>query len=112
MREGKIEQIGTPQDIINNPVNEFVKDFVGIKKKQRDEDIDIEKIIRPIADNNLHANTSINTVQVSASLKQILSALANNEEVKVEKDGNVMGVVDRKGIIKYLANVGGEKSIL
>ncbi|RAS86375.1 ABC transporter ATP-binding protein [Priestia endophytica] len=112
MREGKIEQIGTPQDIINNPVNEFVKDFVGIKKKQRDEDIDIEKIIRPIADNNLHANTSINTVQVSASLKQILSALANNEEVKVEKDGNVMGVVDRKGIIKYLANVEGEKSIL
>jgi spermidine/putrescine transport system ATP-binding protein len=29
MREGQFEQIGTPPDIYNNPVSEFVADFVG-----------------------------------------------------------------------------------
>lgn len=29
MREGKIQQIGTPRDIYNEPVNSFVADFIG-----------------------------------------------------------------------------------
>ena len=29
MSEGKIQQIGTPQDIYNEPVNAFVADFIG-----------------------------------------------------------------------------------
>lgn len=29
MREGKIQQIGTPTDIYNEPVNSFVADFIG-----------------------------------------------------------------------------------
>lgn len=29
MNEGKIQQIGTPTDIYNEPVNEFVADFIG-----------------------------------------------------------------------------------
>ena len=29
MSEGKIQQIGTPQDIYNEPVNSFVADFIG-----------------------------------------------------------------------------------
>ena len=29
MREGKIQQIGTPMDIYNEPINSFVADFIG-----------------------------------------------------------------------------------
>ena len=29
MKDGKIQQIGTPQDIYNEPVNAFVADFIG-----------------------------------------------------------------------------------
>ena len=29
MKDGKIQQIGTPQDIYNEPVNSFVADFIG-----------------------------------------------------------------------------------
>ena len=29
MSEGKIQQIGTPVDIYNEPINSFVADFIG-----------------------------------------------------------------------------------
>ena len=29
MREGEIQQIGSPTDIYNEPVNEFVANFIG-----------------------------------------------------------------------------------
>ncbi len=33
MRDGRIEQIGTPQQIYNQPVNEFVASFVGLTNR-------------------------------------------------------------------------------
>lgn len=29
MRAGKVEQVGSPSELINNPVNEFVRNFIG-----------------------------------------------------------------------------------
>ena len=29
MAEGKMQQIGTPEDIYNEPINAFVADFIG-----------------------------------------------------------------------------------
>jgi len=31
MRNGKIEQLGTPSELVNNPVDEFVASFVGVE---------------------------------------------------------------------------------
>ena len=33
MRAGKLEQLGTPQDIYNRPVNEFVANFIGVTNR-------------------------------------------------------------------------------
>ncbi|EGA88603.1 glycine betaine/L-proline ABC transporter, ATPase subunit [Planococcus donghaensis MPA1U2] len=32
MRAGKVEQTGTPQQLIDNPANEFVQNFIGIER--------------------------------------------------------------------------------
>ncbi|TWT24674.1 ABC transporter ATP-binding protein [Planomicrobium sp. CPCC 101110] len=32
MRKGRIEQIGTPQQLVDNPANEFVRNFIGIER--------------------------------------------------------------------------------
>lgn len=32
MRAGKVEQAGTPQQLIDNPANEFVRNFIGIER--------------------------------------------------------------------------------
>ncbi|WP_033541988.1 ABC transporter ATP-binding protein [Planococcus sp. CAU13] len=35
MREGRIEQIGTPQELINQPANDFVRSFIGMDRINR-----------------------------------------------------------------------------
>ncbi|WP_391204047.1 ABC transporter ATP-binding protein [Psychrobacillus sp. L4] len=35
MKSGRIEQIGTPTELIENPINEFVKNFIGIERINR-----------------------------------------------------------------------------
>lgn len=32
MRDGQVEQVGTPQQLIDNPANEFVRSFIGIER--------------------------------------------------------------------------------
>ncbi|ANU08926.1 glycine betaine/L-proline ABC transporter, ATPase subunit [Planococcus antarcticus DSM 14505] len=32
MRDGQVEQTGTPQQLIDNPANEFVRNFIGVKR--------------------------------------------------------------------------------
>jgi osmoprotectant transport system ATP-binding protein len=104
MREGKVEQVGTPQEIINNPINEFVRDFVGIKKNEMDEEINLEKMVYPVS-SKVHPVRSLNIISVSTSLKEVLTALTHDEEVRVEKDGNIIGAVNRKVVIEYLASI-------
>ncbi|MBD8847313.1 ABC transporter ATP-binding protein [Priestia megaterium] len=103
MREGKIEQTGTPQEIMNNPINEFVRDFVGAKTNEMDEKINLENIVYPILSETPPIK-SLNIISASVSLKEVLTALTHDEEVRVEKDGNIIGTVNRKVIIEYLAS--------
>jgi osmoprotectant transport system ATP-binding protein len=35
MRAGKVEQIGSPQELIDEPANEFVQNFIGIERIRR-----------------------------------------------------------------------------
>ncbi|MCM3186858.1 ABC transporter ATP-binding protein [Priestia megaterium] len=103
MREGQIEQIGTPKEIVNNPINEFVRDFVGVKTNEIDEQIALENIVYPISSETQHIK-SLNIISATTSLKEILTALTHDEEVRIEENGNIIGAVNRKGIIEYLAS--------
>ncbi|MBC7342733.1 MAG: betaine/proline/choline family ABC transporter ATP-binding protein [Clostridia bacterium] len=38
MREGEILQVGSPEDLIRNPADEFVRDFIGKKRQLRSPD--------------------------------------------------------------------------
>lgn len=35
MRDGEVEQVGTPQELISNPANDFVKSFIGVERINR-----------------------------------------------------------------------------
>jgi glycine betaine/proline transport system ATP-binding protein len=68
MKDGKIVQIGTPEDILSNPVNDYIQDFV--------QDIDRSRILQ--AKNIMFKPTAI------ASLKDGLTFA-----VKVMKDNGI-----------------------
>lgn len=44
MRDGQVEQAGTPQQILSEPANDFVRDFIGIERINRQLDLGDRKL--------------------------------------------------------------------
>ncbi|MFJ8262628.1 ABC transporter ATP-binding protein [Rummeliibacillus sp. NPDC094406] len=100
MKDGEIEQLATPDEIIKNPKNNFVRGFIGSNNKHGlNESLYLEKIIQPL-------KSQIPTCSISASstLEQALEKLIDQEQVAIEKDGKVIGIINRQIMIQYLAN--------
>lgn len=100
MKAGKVVQVGTPTEVMHNPVNDFVKDFVGVHVP-KDSDINLEKLVCKTSE--MHLLNSTAAISVSAPLTAVLETLATEESVPVEKDGQVIGIINREIIVQYLS---------
>lgn len=104
MNEGKVVQLGTPEELRLHPANDFVRNFVGGATKQGS-DFDVELVLRPIADKTHQPTASISA---SATLEEVLNRLADQDVLSVEKDGRLLGVVTRQSLIQFLSGHGYE----
>lgn len=104
IREGEIVQIGTPDEIIANPANEFVREFIGSTTfvQTVNEDILLEKIIDQIRAKQTSKSPSL-VIPATASLKDALLILAKQEQISVEKNGEIIGTITRQTALKYWA---------
>jgi osmoprotectant transport system ATP-binding protein len=103
MKDGEIVQVGTPKEIINNPVNEFVRDFVGMQGVTVKEDVQLENIIDQILSSHTSSSPSY-IIPAAASLKEALLRLTEHEQLSVEKEGQIIGTITRKTALKYMAD--------
>lgn len=110
MKEGRIVQIGTPYELVTNPANDFVKDFVGNKYRQQTSDFILEDLLQPL---NTDEMPQISPVIVPAStpLTEILEGLSQHEQLTVEKDGKFIGLINRGSVMKYLSTVLQERGL-
>ena len=99
MQDGKIIQLGTPDELINEPANDFVSDFVG-GVHHPETHFDLEKFIRPLP---LLTEQHIPAISASAPLAEVLEQLAEHDYLSVEKAGMPIGVVDRQMMIHYFS---------
>ncbi|MDY0143088.1 MAG: betaine/proline/choline family ABC transporter ATP-binding protein [Bacteroidales bacterium] len=82
MRNGKIEQIGTPEELIENPSTKFVENFLGSDQLgQISADSSIEALLEEV----------ILRVDKNERISQVLEKMEEN-------DANAAQVVDKKGI--------------
>lgn len=98
MKDGEIIQIGTPQELLQNPVNDFVKQFIG-KSHQMNHLFNIHTILQPIED----IGDIGDTIFVHDPLATILEKLAQHNVLGVEEEGKLIGVVTRASMLHYLA---------
>ena len=96
MKDGEIVQLGTPQEIIQHPANDFVREFMGLTK-----DFDIQQVIQPtvMKEGNLQQSVSSHD-----SLQSILSKLAQHDCLIVLEENAVVGMITRESVIQFLAN--------
>ncbi|GAB6989300.1 ABC transporter ATP-binding protein [Paenibacillus pini] len=102
MKDGQIVQVGTPSEILNNPVNDFVKDFVGVQKDKLDQNLDIDEIISPLREEDMNLKL-ISAVPASASLQEVLNLLCDKDQLPVERNGELVGTISRQNVIQHMA---------
>lgn len=100
MRDGKIVQMGTPQEIINQPVNKFVEQFVGSKNEFWG-DFKLESILLPIENTDVLGHS--NTISVFTPLSEIMEQLSEYDQLVVEENGKPLGMINRQSFIQFLS---------
>ncbi|RDW19790.1 ABC transporter ATP-binding protein [Oceanobacillus chungangensis] len=103
MKNGRVEQIGTPEQLLNQPANDFILNFVGEGNKLHHENIELSNLVRPYDDETEIVNLT-DSLPVTATIQTILERLATEEQLPVEKDGEIIGVINREIIIQYLSD--------
>ena len=104
MKDGEIAQVGTPEEIVTNPANDYVKAFV--KDIDRSKVLKVKHIMRPAnPQENTDANPSIDSEDL---LYKSYESFKNGiRELTVMKDDKVVGIIEFDKVFEVLA-VGNE----
>lgn len=98
MKDGEIVQVGTPEEIVANPVDDYVRDFT--EDVPRYKVLSVGKVMRePSA--GLDAS---NSVKASAKIDSIIARAAEVDTpfAVVDEAGTIVGEIDRSTIMKAM----------
>jgi glycine betaine/proline transport system ATP-binding protein len=102
MKDGKIVQIGTPEDIVTAPTDEYVAEFVkGISRLKL---VTARSVMEPIAEwssmNGEHSPESIRA-NVNTDLDGLVDLAAETDHhIIIEDRGVTVGVVTKRGLLR------------
>lgn len=97
MKDGEIVQIGSPQEIVENPVNDFVQQFIGANSVHNR--FDIRTVMQPI----VNVSELGDTITINEPITTILEKLTEHNVLGVEEHGEMIGMVTRTTILQYVA---------
>ncbi|WP_440119195.1 ABC transporter ATP-binding protein [Paenibacillus sp. QZ-Y1] len=125
MKDGQVLQVGTPQELIQQPADTFVREFVGgsslnmssesaprgveptnglratLSTEERlDSSFNLESIMSPISPG--HVPKSAKTaVPVAITLTELVDIMASHDHLLVERDRQIIGQVTRADLMRY-----------
>jgi len=105
MRDGKVVQIGRPEEVVGAPADEYVADFVS--DVPRSHVLTLRWIMRPI-----EPGDPIDGPEFDASsvIRTCLEAAASTDKpIRVTQDRKLLGVVDRSRILAAVADTVGDR---
>ncbi|WP_179380929.1 choline ABC transporter ATP-binding protein [Jannaschia marina] len=95
MEGGRIIQCGTPADIFNNPVNDYVADFVAHMNPLG---------VLTAEDAMTEGTCEGETIAARMPVRELIELCADRAgPIPVERDGAIVGVVDRQAVLARLA---------
>jgi osmoprotectant transport system ATP-binding protein len=100
MKDGEMVQVGTPAEIISQPKNDFVKEFIG-RKDDNDIPFNMEKVLSRTKAIDVDIK-EVPSISITSTLEQTLEALSEEEQIGVEKDGKTVGLLTRQSMIRHL----------
>ena len=104
MRDGRLVQTGTAEDIVMNPVDDYVADFVaGISRLKV---VHANAVMQPIEQyiqTNGPLSSDMPHVEDNETLSNLISlAIDNENHILVENSGKPVGVITRSDILRIV----------
>ncbi len=106
MKDGRIVQIGTPEEIILNPVDEYVSDFVaGISKLSMVAAHNVMKSVDEFKKKHGAIPKDAKEAHTSMDLNDLMDLCVDGHGIVAVSDGNkTVGVINRAGLIRAIQN--------
>ncbi len=103
MREGKIEQIGSPDDLIHAPANDFVRDFIGQERIDRQRTF-AQRKLQELANFFSHEKTNEHIEEISSndSIKTAITMLEKPTVnlLAIHHEDKFVGYIDQTSLLR------------
>ncbi len=98
MNEGRIVQIGSPEDLIMKPADDYVKEFT--------EDLPRERLlsVKSIMDNKKETNNSVKVYEDEKIFSILEKVLSEGSVSVIDKSNNVVGSLSKETVSKFINN--------
>jgi glycine betaine/proline transport system ATP-binding protein len=103
MRDGRIIQLGTPEELVGSPADEYVANFV--RDIPRSHVLTLRWIMRPAAAGE---DVSGPRLPVKTTVRDVIPVLAQSDRpvLAVDESDQVVGVVDHGAVLRAIAGEG------
>lgn len=105
MEKGEIVQVGTPEEIIESPKNDFVREFLASGHIESDQDKKIERLIDKNYLLEIDSKEELSTsLYKEDKIDELILELSKEEAVLIkDANENKLGKVDKNSLLSYLA---------
>ena len=102
MKDGEIVQIGTPEQIVAHPINDYVDEFT--KDVPRVKVLTARTVMQPVKDKEQFIGKA---VAIDTTLEQLIPLTANTDDAifVMDNEQNLVGKINRKHVMMALATV-------
>jgi glycine betaine/proline transport system ATP-binding protein len=103
MKDGEIVQIGTPEQIVAHPVNDYVREFT--KDVPRVKVLTARSVMQPVYSKEQLIGRAI---AIDTTLEALIPLTVDSDEGVsiIDEQNNLVGIVDRKAVMLALADGG------
>ncbi|MFD4260947.1 glycine betaine/L-proline ABC transporter ATP-binding protein [Streptomyces sp. NPDC058534] len=100
MRDGRVVQLGTPEEIVGSPADDYVREFV--RDVPREQVLTVRTAMRPASSSD-EAGTGP-AIRPEATVSEAIEAVARaGSPARVMSDGRCLGVVDAETLLSVVA---------
>ncbi|WP_030254175.1 quaternary amine ABC transporter ATP-binding protein [Streptomyces violens] len=101
MRDGKIVQLGTPEEIVGSPADEYVRDFV--RDVPREQVLTVRRAMRPAESGEADEGAAL---APDTLISDAIEAVARSGgAARVVEDGRCLGIVDHACLLNVVARL-------
>ncbi|MFI8997201.1 glycine betaine/L-proline ABC transporter ATP-binding protein [Streptomyces sp. NPDC053542] len=101
MRDGKIVQLGTPEEIVGSPADEYVRDFV--RDVPREQVLTVRRAMRPAESGEADEGAALTP---DTLISDAIEAVARSGgAARVVEDGRCLGIVDHECLLNVVARL-------